>query len=198
MDAIPRQRVNSEVPPEAGLFGLKIFLASLTVLFGASLVAYMLIRSAARDRGLAFGSLHLPVSLWFSTLAMIASSIVIQSALKAIRRDRQTSFRRAMVASATLGLVFLVVQMPSLYVLLQKHAAYRAQNVFLYGLIVMLIALHALHVIGGLVPLGVVTGRALQGRYSAQQHEGVQYCALYWHFLDVVWLAMFALLYCAG
>lgn len=62
----------------------------------------------------------------------------------------------------------------------------------------MLIALHAAHVVGGLVPLGIVTGRALRGWYDARHAEGVRSCALYWHFLDVVWLTMFGLLYLTG
>ncbi len=198
MDAIPQRRTNDELPPGAGLFGLKLFLASLTVLFAASLVAYTLIRWTARQRGLQFGTLHLPASLWVSTLVMIASSFSMHSALRAVRAGRRIGFRRFMILTAVLGLIFLVVQMPSLYLLVQQHADYRAQNIFLYGLIVMLIALHALHVLGGLAPLAVVTCRALQGRYDSQHHEGVQYCTLYWHFLDGVWLVMFGVLYFTG
>lgn len=197
-DIPPQTEASDEPSPNIGLFGLKIFLASLTVLFAASLVAYVLIRMIARNRGLPLGTLHMPVTLWLSTALMLAGSLTIHTALSAIRLERRARFRRFMVATALLGLAFLGVQAPSLYELLQQHATFREQNVFLYGLIVMLIALHALHVIGGLVPLGVVTGRALRGAYSAGRHEGVQYCALYWHFLDVVWIVMFGLLFLTG
>jgi heme/copper-type cytochrome/quinol oxidase subunit 3 len=192
------QPLDDRLAPDVGLFGLKIFLASLTVLFAASLVAYVLIRTTAQGRGLAFGTLHLPTTLWFSTVIIIASSFTIHRALQSVRSGRQPAFRRAMVLTAVLGLAFLAIQVPSLYLLLQRHEAQRANNVFLYGLILMLIALHAFHVIGGLIPLGVVTSRALQGRYHAGRYEGVQYCSLYWHFLDVVWLAMFAVLFVTG
>ncbi len=91
-----------------------------------------------------------------------------------------------------------MVQAPSLYRLMQNHQAYRHRNVFLYGLMLMLIALHAAHVIGGLIPLGVVTGRSLRGAYHAGRHAGVRYVATYWHFLDAVWLIMFGLLWSLG
>lgn len=181
-----------------GMFGLRLFLASLTVLFGASLVAYAIIRVSAERRGLPLGSLHMPRLLWLSTGIMLVTSATVHLAVRAVRAGRQGSFRRAMVAAAALGLAFLAVQAPSLYSILESHHAFRERNVFLYGLILMLIALHAAHVIGGLVPLSIVTGRALQGRYHADCHDGVRYVATYWHFLDIVWLTMFALLHGLG
>lgn len=180
------------------MLGLKLFLASLSMLFGASLVAYVIIRSRAQDRGLEYGTLHMPWTLWLSTAAIVASSITIHAAVRAVRAGRQAAFRRAMVATAILALAFLAIQTPSLYQILQTHEVARLQDVFLYGLVLMLILLHAVHVLGGVIPLGVVTGRALQGRYHAGRYEPVRYCEIYWHFLDVVWLLMFGLLYALG
>jgi len=54
---------------------------------------------------------------------------------------------------------------------------------------------HALHVIGGLVLLAVVTYKAFRGDYTSVYHPGVRYSAMYWHFLDAVWLIMFTLLF---
>ena len=109
---------------------------------------------------------------------------------------------------AILAGLFLCIQIPSLYLVLQSHAVARQHNVFLYGLIVLLIALHALHVIGGLVPLGIVTVRAFRGSYRNASNDAdhnddaecdaVQRCALYWHFLDIVWFAMFGTLFLVG
>ena len=65
----------------------------------------------------------------------------------------------------------------------------------LYGfLFYLLTGLHALHVVGGLVPLAVTTARAWQGKYTAVAHAGVEHVALYWHFLDVIWLVLFGVL----
>jgi cytochrome c oxidase subunit III len=198
LDMEPSPSRHDHVPPGTGMFGLQLFLASLSVLFAASMVAYLLIRSTAQAKGLAYGSLRMPVSLWFSTVLIVAGSFTIHQAVGAIREGRRSGFRRAIMLTAILGLLFLIVQAPSLYWVLQTHFQSRAHNIFLYGLVLLLIALHALHVLGGLIPLGVTTVRAMQGHYTPANHEAVRYCAVYWHFLDVVWLVMFGVLYFTG
>ncbi|MFH0982206.1 MAG: cytochrome c oxidase subunit 3 [Planctomycetota bacterium] len=59
----------------------------------------------------------------------------------------------------------------------------------------LLTGLHGAHVIGGLVPLTVVTTKAFRGRYTRDYYPGVKYVAMYWHFLDVVWLVMFVVIF---
>ena len=61
-----------------------------------------------------------------------------------------------------------------------------------------LTALHGVHVVAGLIPMAVTTRRAYAGRYSAERHEGVTMCAMYWHFLDAVWLIIFCNLVFVG
>lgn len=199
VNSLPQQKpLDDRLPPNAGLFGLMLFLASLTMLFGASLVGYLIIRSTAQGRGLEYGTLQMPWTLWLSTAIIMASSVTLHLSLGWVRAGRQQPFRRAMLLGAVLAFAFLAVQAPSLYGLLQTHDHSREDNVFLYGLVLMLIGLHALHVLGGLIPLTLVTARALQGRYHAGRHEGVRYCSIYWHFLDGVWVLMFGLFYVMG
>ena len=61
----------------------------------------------------------------------------------------------------------------------------------------VLTALHALHVLGGILPMAVVTRNALQHRYTPENHRGVTYVGMYWHFLDVAWLGLYATLWWA-
>src|SRR5262249_50092372 len=58
----------------------------------------------------------------------------------------------------------------------------------------LITGLHALHVLGGFVPLAVCTVRASRERYSSFDHIGVTYCAMYWHFLDVAWVVIVSVL----
>jgi heme/copper-type cytochrome/quinol oxidase subunit 3 len=58
-----------------------------------------------------------------------------------------------------------------------------------------LTGLHLLHLVGGLLFNGYIAWRALEGRYSAGHHERVEYAGLYWHFVDLVWIVLFPLLY---
>ena len=59
----------------------------------------------------------------------------------------------------------------------------------------VLTALHVLHIIGGLFALGVVTRHASEGLYDAARHNGIVLCAMYWHSLDVIWIALYATLW---
>ena len=176
---------------KAGTLGMAIFLASLTVLFLASMVGYLVVRLRAETWPPA-GMPRLPSSLWLSTCAIVTSSFTIQSALKNVRRNHQTALCRALLLTTILGFLFLVVQTINWYGLL---AIEMTMGVNLYAFtFYMLTGLHAVHVIGGLIPLVVVTTKAFRGYYTPTHHNGVLHCTMYWHFLDAVWLTMFILL----
>jgi cytochrome c oxidase subunit III len=68
----------------------------------------------------------------------------------------------------------------------------------LYGMIFFFVLVHAAHVLGGMIYLAIVTHRALDGRYDHENYVGVKHAAMYWHFLDVVWLLMFGTFLFAG
>ena len=123
---------------------------------------------------------------------MLGGSVTIHFAVAAARRERQQELRRHLVMTCIFAALFVVVQTPAIVRLLSQHrAAAASQGVFLYGLIFVLILVHALHVIGGLVGLGLTTANALRGRYDHENYTGVRSAAMYWHFLDVVWIIMF-------
>ncbi len=98
-----------------------------------------------------------------------------------------------MIVTAVLALAFLIVQAFNWYAILEANTAVKST---IYGFtFFVLTGLHALHVIGGIVPIWVVTRRANTGRYSAKDHDGVRLCAYYWHFLGVVWIILFVALF---
>src|SRR4051812_47273405 len=94
------------VPHRASTFGILLFLASLTVLFAASLGAYFLIRLTG-DNSPRGRALHLPSILWLSTLVMIASSVTITRALRSIRREDQAGLRRNLLYTLGLAVTFV-------------------------------------------------------------------------------------------
>jgi cytochrome c oxidase subunit III len=176
---------------DAGRFGMRLLVAALSMLFAAAILAYVLIRSRAPSWPPA-GVPALPDTLWISTALMVASSVTMQVARRAARTGREGALRAGMAATTILGVLFLVSQTLNWFALVAAHLTAKTD---LYGFtFYILTGLHAAHVVGGLVPLAVVTVRALRGRYSAASHAGVEYCAIYWHFLDVVWVVMFAIL----
>ena len=173
-----------------GTFGVKLFLASLSFLFAASILLYLILMLPAERPEVAL----LPVvgvGLGVATLVMLASSVTFARALSAIRADDRKRFARLMGWTLGLGLAFMVAQSVNWAQLVAAGLPVDAENRH-SGFFVVLTVLHALHVVGGLVPLGIVTRRAARGDYTARHHEGARNVALYWHFLDVVWLLMLA------
>ena len=179
----------------AGTLGLWFFLAALAVLFASTVLGYWVIRlSAGRDATI--GLPELPDGLWFSTVILLASSGTMHWAILSIRNDRSRQLQLGMLATTVLGVLFLALQTRCwvLWATPLAAALSQTQTRFILTGFYVLTGTHALHVIGGLIPLTVVTLRAARGRYSPTYYPGVRYCAMYWHFLDVVWLVLFATL----
>jgi heme/copper-type cytochrome/quinol oxidase subunit 3 len=191
--------------------GMVLFLAALGVLFASTMLGYVIVRITKTRQVVrpgtdevvreatapALGSIHMPAGLWVSTLIILASSVAIHQALTNVRRERQHAFRTWLIVTAVLSVLFCLVQLPSMMSLLFGHFDAGAGNTML-GLIFVLILLHALHVVGGMVPLGVIAYRAGQGKYDHEHYRPVKSVAMYWHFLDAIWLFMFAVLLVTG
>jgi len=177
---------------QAGLFGMWLFLVVLAVVFASTILAYLVVRI---DNGAAFipeNAPRPPVLLLASTVALVLSSFTMQRALRAGRTGdpRQGGL---MLVTLILALAFLAVQVWA-WIELWRAQLRLADSLYAWTFYV-LTGLHAAHVVGGLVPLAVVWRRAAAGRYSAAHPEGAVYCAMYWHFLDAAWLALYATLW---
>ncbi len=177
-----------------GTLGMILFLMALTMLFGSTIFGYLYLRSQF-DTWPPPQSPPLPGGLWLSTVLILATSVTIQWALHSVRWERPRALRIALVATGILGVLFLVSQAVNWYPLMQVVLPPGHKALVFTSTFYMLTGTHALHVIGGLIVLAVVTFKAYRGAYSSAYHPGVRYSAMYWHFLDAVWLIMFALLY---
>jgi cytochrome c oxidase subunit 3 len=193
--ATPADERASAAPLATGRLGMKILVLALSMLFAASILGYFVIRLRAPVWP-PTGVPSLPPALWISTLIIVISSYTMQAAVRAVRADRQRALRIGMLLTTLLGVAFLVSQTLNWFVLVAANLTARTN---LYGFtFYMLTGLHAAHVVGGVIPLAVVTARAWRGRYSAAFHPGVEYSAIYWHFLAVVWVVLFTLLVIVG
>jgi cytochrome c oxidase subunit 3 len=193
-----------EIPKEniyvagAGSIGIALLLVSLSVLFIASMVAFFLIRMKTMAEKPIWpppGMPAVPQSLWLSTAVILMTSVFVQLAYNAIRRDDNPSLRMHLLITFVLGVIFLGLQAFNWW---EFHHAIRpgmaVSGAYLGGFYV-LTGLHAAHVIGGLIPMAIVYVRATRGRYSRNFHPGVRYVAFYWHFLDIVWIFLFLMIY---
>ena len=111
----------------------------------------------------------------------------------AIRRGDRTGFLRNLSVTVLLGIAFLVMQAFD-YALLYSEGITLDAGTF-GTTYYTLTGFHMAHVFGGVIMLGVVLYRGLGGQFSSRHHDAVEASSLYWHFVDVVWIVLFSVLY---
>jgi len=168
-----------------------IFLATLAVLFLAAIVGYLVVRLKATDWPPP-GMPRLPAGLWLATFVLLAASATIHRSLRAIREGERTASTRWLAATLVLGIAFLAVQSWNWWGLIRLHLT-AGSNLYAFTFF-MLTGLHAAHVVSGIVLLAIVLARASRGRYGSGHHPGITYAAMYVHFLDAIWLVLFAVM----
>lgn len=169
---------------------MRLFLVSLGILFSACIVGYLVIRSRA-DQWPPPGTPELPAGLWVSTALLAVLSTLLVVAVRSARASDTSALGRQLTAANALAVAFLAAQTGN-WVAVAAAGELPRESLLLFGFYVFTV-LHALHVLGGIVPLVLVTLRARQGRY-VDDPEPVELVAMYWHFLGVAWLAIFAVL----
>lgn len=188
----------SEVRPDTGLtnpkIGIWLFLASEVMLFGSLFSAYALLRMGAAQWPNQSAVLSVPLAT-LNTVILIASSATIVLALAALKAGRFPDYRRYMGLTILGGVGFLVVKAFEYGDKFALGLAPSTDN-FL-ALYFTLTGLHALHVIGGLVVNLYLWGPgARMWRTDPARFTGrVEVAGLYWHFVDVVWIFLFPVLY---
>jgi cytochrome c oxidase subunit III len=175
--------------------GTLILLTSLGVLFAASLVAYVITRSQV-DAWRVGGVRELPSGLLASTLLIAAVSASVQAAYEAIVHNRHDALERRLWLTLAFALAFLVGQSFNWVRIAREELGTGPPTLFAFTFF-MLTGLHAAHVLGGFVPLGIVIHRARRREYSSSRREGVKLCVQYWHFLGAVWLVLLVVMYVA-
>jgi len=167
--------------------GLGVFLAVVTSLFALLISAYHM-RMMAAD----WTALDLPRVLWLNTAVLIAGGAAMQWTRTAARRGQTDRVQTGLIVSGVLTFAFLGGQ---LWAWQQLSAAgyYLAGDpaaAFFY----LLTALHGIHLLGGLWVWARTTGRVLRGVEVAKVRQSVDLCTVYWHYLLLVWLVLFAVL----
>jgi cytochrome c oxidase subunit 3 len=170
-----------------------LFLASLVVFFIATIALYGIYAFTRRDD--AESRVALPASLLISTGLLVAITVLVQWAVHAIIREKRQLTSGLLLASALLADLFVAVQFLSMSNLLLSPAMFAGTSKGVAGMIVVLAFLHALHVAGGILSLGIVAVRSFSGSYDHERHWPVRFVALYWHFLDLVWICMLVTFY---
>ena len=186
------------VRPDTGVtnqkLGIWLFLASEMMLFGSLFSSYALLRSGAMTWPDQSSILNVPLAA-INTVVLIASSVVILRAAASMRTGNVEAFRRLMATAALLGIVFLAIK--SLEYRGELAEGLRPSMSNFVGLYFVMTSLQALHVAGGvLVNLFLCGAGAAMARTDRARFTGrVEAAALYWNFIDVIWILMYIVLY---
>jgi cytochrome c oxidase subunit III len=176
----------------AAKLGLGLFLAVAGCLFALLTSAYVM-RAEEDAQHLVEGVRLLPPALlWVNTAVLAASSVALHWASAAARRGQRDLMLGNLLAAGVGALAFVAGQVLAWRLLIEAGQSLSSSpaNSFFY----LLTGIHGLHVLGGLAALGKTSVRALRGAALPRLLLGVQLCAIYWHFLLLVWVIVFALL----
>jgi cytochrome c oxidase subunit 3 len=180
-----------EAHPDHRLFGLVVFLIAEGMIFVGMFGAYLAFRSTLAvwpPAGTPELELLLP---GVNTVNLIASSFVMHNADTAIKKNDEKGMRSWLAITAAMGAVFLVGQVYE-----YTHLEFGLTTNLFASTFYVLTGFHGLHVtIGVLAILAVLWRSGTPGHYSNQKHFGIQATELYWHFVDVIWIILFGLLY---
>lgn len=180
-----------EEHPDLRMFGVVVFLLAEGMIFVGLFAAFLIYRSVMPvwpPEGTPELELLLP---GINTLILISSSFVMHRGQSAIRENNLSGLRTWFAITAAMGAIFLVGQLYE-----YSHLGFGLTTNLFTSSFFVLTGFHGLHVTIGLLLILFVLFRSRQSdHYSAESHFGVEASELYWHFVDVVWVVLFTLVY---
>jgi heme/copper-type cytochrome/quinol oxidase subunit 3 len=173
-------------------FAVWLFLASEVMFFAGLIGAYIVLRGGASEWPVVSNILNVPLVAG-NTFILIVSSVTMVRALAAIEDGNPRNMRALLVATAGLGIVFLSIQAVEWSALIGEGTTVSTD---LFGSVFFtLTGFHGLHVLGGVLALVYTIAKAFRGHFTQTDHRGVELMGLYWHFVDVVWIFLFTIVY---
>jgi cytochrome c oxidase subunit 3 len=190
---------------EASTLGMWLFLLTEVLFFGGLFFAYLLDRmwyfeafaEASRTIAIAPGAIN--------TAVLIGSSLTMALGVRAAQTNQRSATVRWLILTILLGCVFLGVKVYEYADKFEHHhvpganfiseGPWAAQEQIFFSLYFTMTGLHALHMIVGVVMMSIITWMAHKGKFDSTYYTPVEMAGLYWHFVDLVWIYLFPLLY---
>ena len=177
--------------PDFRIFGIVIFIVAESMIFLGLFCAFLIYRSVMPiwpPEGTPELELLLP---GINTIILIASSFVMHKGQDAIKQNDESGLKRWFAITAVMGGIFLLGQLYEYF-----HLEFGLTTNLFASSFFVLTGFHGLHVTFGLLLILAVLWRSREkGHYSSSSHFGVEAAELYWHFVDVVWIILFILVY---
>ncbi len=173
---------NNRVHPHK--FAMWLALGSMIMFFAGLTSAYLVHMSKGN-----WVYFNVPTAFWYSTIVILASSVTMWLATKAMRNRDIKKYRSYMIITTVLGLLFLAMQY-------QGFREMHAEHILLNGkpsesLFYIIPLAHGLHVVGGIIALIYMTLKSILSKRKDYNIVPVQIVGTYWHFVDIVWIYLF-------
>jgi len=205
---LAHQFEDTEQQREASTLGMWIFLATEIMFFGGMFLGYIVYRSVYSE-GFAAASNRLDVWLGsINTAVLICSSFTMVLAVCNAAAGRRRALTGALLLTIVLGCVFLGIKLHEYRLKFEEQLVPGASFVFpgplsapaqiFFSFYFAMTGMHAVHMIIGIGLLARLAFGASRGQYSPDYYTPVELIGLYWHFVDIVWIFLFPLLYLVG
>ena len=176
-----------------GQLGMVVLFVSLSAGFLASIAGYVVVR--LNNQGWTRADMpELPSGLFASTIVLLFVSYFFHKSVAAGRDDDQEKLKLHLSLGTVCVIGFVAAQTWNWIYMATQGLPPDAKSLYAFTFW-MLTVLHALHVVGGLIPSCLVLRKALLGRYGPLNYRGLSYHAQYWHFLDIVWVIMLIIMF---
>src|SRR5208283_2764576 len=207
--ALAHQFEDLQQQHEAASLGMWIFLATEVMFFGGLFAGYTIYRNLYLP-GFEAGSHMLNVTIGaINTAVLICSSLTMALAVRAAQMGKKNLLVAFLVLTIVLGLAFVIIKLtlewrhdyveglaPGLNFLYNKFDFKSVELFFCFYF--LMTGVHALHMVVGVGVLAVLLVQAVRGHYGPDRFNAVETAGLYWHFIDIIWIFLFPLLYLIG
>jgi cytochrome c oxidase subunit 3 len=166
-------------------------MVSMTMMFAGLTSAFVVSKSRADW----LKDFQLPTAFYWSTMVILSCSLTFFLAKKAIKKDNYAQTTLMLLATLFLGILFVILQFAGFGQIVAEGYYFTGQassitTTFLYVVTVM----HLMHLAGGLISLLIIIYNHFKQKYNASQTLGIELGAMYWHFLDILWVYIFLFL----
>ncbi|WP_158727814.1 MULTISPECIES: cytochrome c oxidase subunit 3 [unclassified Flavobacterium] len=167
-------------------------MASMTMMFAGLTSAFVVSKSRADW----LKDFQLPVAFYYSTAAIVGCSVTFHLAKKAIQKNNNSATTMYLLTTLGLGILFVILQFVGFGQIVESGYYFTGSGssittTFLYVVTVV----HLIHLAGGVISLLIIIYNHFKQKYNSSQTLGIELGAMYWHFLDLLWVYLFLFLY---